>query len=58
MKFAAAVTFESANQAPRVYRGEVEAGSAQSASSKAVREARKEHKGIQWSSVLVLLQKL
>jgi hypothetical protein len=57
MDFLAVVTFESTTQPPRVYQGEIAAGSAQSAASKAIRAARKAHKKAQWSSMVVVLMK-
>lgn len=58
MRFMASVTFESDTQAPRSHRVEIEAGSPQSAASQAVRAARKAHKGVRWSSVAIVIEKV
>lgn len=56
MRYRASVTFESDTQPPRVYRGEIVAGSAHTAASRALREARKEHKGVRYTSIAMVLE--
>jgi hypothetical protein len=58
MRFSASVTFESNTTAPKSHRCEIEAGSPQSAASRAIRLARREHKGVRWSSVVVVIEKI
>jgi hypothetical protein len=54
-----AVTFESPEtRPPHTIRGEVVAGSAPTASSRAIREARSKIPGIRFASLVLLLEKI
>lgn len=54
-----AVTFEFEQQPPITHRGTVTATEAGTCSARAVKEAMKVHKGLRWSSlVVVLLERL
>lgn len=57
-KIRASVTFEGESTALRTWRGEISAGSPSSAVSLAVRRAKKALPRLQWTSIVVLIEKI
>ena len=54
-----AVTFEAPeSRPPVVVRGEIAAGGAQTAASRAIREARRAQPGVRYESLVVLLERI
>jgi hypothetical protein len=51
------VTFEFMESAPITIKGEVQAGSAETCAARAVREAKKRAPGLNWTSMVVLLDR-
>ena len=58
MRFNGAITFESDSQPPRVYRTEIDLVNPARAASQLVREAKRAHPGIRWSSLCLTLEKI